>query len=276
MDNRSIMKQDETSIVKATEDGIDELVRGGKLQIPPDYAVGNALRSAWYQIKLMKDHTNRPITQVCSESSITRALFTMSILGLNPAKTQCYFIAYGNELKCQPSYLGNIAIAKRVNPEIVDIFAEVVHEGDEFEYEIRIGKKIIVRHIQKPENLKNPIQCVYAYAYDESEKQIYAEIMTFDEIKTSWKKSKVEPVNKDGSLKPGTPHSDFTTEMAKRTVINRLCKHIISTSNDQAVIEAYEKTEMNETEVAVESAKEQLKAPMNVDMPKEQGEEDDF
>jgi len=276
MDNKSIMKQEETSIIKATEDRINELVRGGKLQIPPDYAVGNALRSAWLQLQQTVDKNERPVLQVCEKSSVANALLTMSILGLNPAKTQCYFIAYGNVLKCEPSYMGKIAIAKRVNPEIVDIFAEVVHERDEFEYEIRIGKKIITKHVQRPENLKNPIQCVYAYAYDESEKQIHTEIMTFDEIKTSWKKSRVKPINEDGSLKAGTPHSDFTTEMAKRTVINRLCKHIISTSNDETLIEAYERTEMNEAEVVVENAKEQLKAPISVDMPEEQNEEDDF
>jgi len=275
MDNK-ILKHDETSIVKAVEDRINELVGGGKLQIPPDYAVGNALRSAWLQLQQTTDKDGRPVMQVCEKSSIANALLTMSILGLNPTKVQCYFITYGNILKCEPSYLGKIAIAKRVNPEIVGIFAEVVHEGDEFEYEIRIGKKIIVRHIQKPENLKNPIQCVYAYAYDKNEKQICTEIMTFDEIKTAWKKSRVKPVNEDGSLKAGTPHSDFTTEMAKRTVINRLCKHIISTSNDETIIEAYEKTEMTEAEVAVESAKEQLKTPVDVDIPKEQDEEDDF
>ena len=68
--------------------------------------------------------------------------------------------------------------------------------------------------------------------------------MTMEEIKQAWKQSKMYPVDNEGNIKAGSTHDKFTADMAEKTVINGLCKHIINTSTDSyLVLDAYRKTE---------------------------------
>ncbi|MFH1953139.1 MAG: recombinase RecT, partial [Pseudomonadota bacterium] len=74
------------------------------------------------------------------------------------------------------------------------------------------------------------------------------DIMTFEEIKRSWQKSKMHPVEKNGDLKAGSVHSEFIVEMCRKTVINRTCKAIINSSSDKVLIEAVNRAELAEVE----------------------------
>jgi recombinational DNA repair protein RecT len=60
--------------------------------------------------------------------------------------------------------------------------------------------------------------------------------MSMDDIKSSWKQSKVNPIAESGAVNQNSTHGKFTAEMAKRTVINRLCKRIINTSDDTKLL----------------------------------------
>jgi recombination protein RecT len=50
--------------------------------------------------------------------------------------------------------------------------------------------------------------------------------MTWDQIQAAWSKSKMNPNGKDST------HSQFQSEMVKRTVLNRALKRYINSSND--------------------------------------------
>jgi recombination protein RecT len=90
----------------------------------------------------------------------------MVVQGLNPDKKQCYFIVYGNKLQMQRSYFGSMAVAKAVNPEIEDIYADVIYEGDEFEYCKVRGRNVVVKHIQTIENVKkDKIKAAYCSVF---------------------------------------------------------------------------------------------------------------
>ena len=102
------------------------------LALPTNYSAQNALKAAYLRLQGVKDRQGRPALTVCSQSSIANALLDMAIQGLSPAKNQCYFIVYGNELQMQRSYFGTIAALKRL-ASIEDIDAQVVHRGDKFE-----------------------------------------------------------------------------------------------------------------------------------------------
>ena len=71
--------------------------------------------------------------------------------------------------------------------------------------------------------LDKPIIMAYAVASDMTTGEVIdSDIMSITEIKKSWAKSK-----NGGSVSKEFPH-----EMARRTVTNRLAKHIINTSDD--------------------------------------------
>ena len=57
--------------------------------------------------------------------------------GIKSMKNQCYFIPYGNKLNFQRSYLGTIAITKRI-PGVKDVKGYAVYKDDEFETEFDV------------------------------------------------------------------------------------------------------------------------------------------
>jgi recombination protein RecT len=161
----------------------------------------------------------------------------MIVQGLNPGKRQGYFIVYNDQLTMQRSYFGSMAVAHMVNPKISEFAYAVVYEGDTFKYGIRNGKKTVAEHTQDIGNVKkDKIIAAYSIALNKDGDPLRTEIMTMDEIKQSWRQSKMNPVLDNGSINPNSTHGKFTTEMALKTVINRNCKAIINASSDNALL----------------------------------------
>ena len=102
------------------------------LALPARYSLNNALKAAWFKLQNTRDKFNHSALDVCDPNSVGLALMDMAVQGLSPAKNQCYFIVYGNQLQMQRSYFGTITVLKRLE-RVVDIDAQVVHKGDEFE-----------------------------------------------------------------------------------------------------------------------------------------------
>lgn len=202
-----------------------EFADKGELVLPSNYSIENALKSAWLMLQETLDKDKRQVLLTCTKVSIANALLNMAVQGLNPGKNQCYFIAYGTKLLCQRSYFGAMVVAERV-AGANDIWAEVVFEGDVFEYEIAHNRKRITKHTQKLENVGKGIVAAYCVIEFGNEKADYTEIMTIDQIHKAWTKSKMDP------NAPTSTHSLFPEEMCKRTVINRACKKLINSSTD--------------------------------------------
>lgn len=221
-------------LVAPIENRVKEWVGKGQLQLPPDYSVENAMKSAWLVLQTTEDKDNNPVLVSCDRNSIANALLDMAVQGLNVAKKQGYFIAYGKKLVFQRGYFGAMALAQRVNPAIAEFFAEVVYEDDELEYEIQRGKKVVTSHKQKLSNIKkDKIVAAYAGCMDANGELLpFSALMTWDEILAAWKMSKSYPLDDGGKLKATSAHAKHTAEFCKRTVINRLCKPIINASSD--------------------------------------------
>ena len=244
----AMLKKD---VVDTVTDKVREFTAAGELHFPANYSVENAMKSAWLILQDTKAKNQSreevPALTYCTRDSIANALLNMAIQGLNPAKKQCYFIAYGNQLVCQRSYFGNIYLAKLADPEIDDIIGTTVYEGDEFEYFIHRGKTFIRKHVQSLGNVdKRKIIAAYATVLrkDGDASREYSSIMTMDQIKQAWRQSKMYPIDDRGNIKAGSTHDKFTSDMAEKTVINGICKQIINTSSDSyLVLESYRKTE---------------------------------
>lgn len=212
---------------------VEDLNNNGGLHLPKDFSAPNALKFAWLRLLETQDSNSKPVLESCSKESICNALLDMVVMGLNPMKKQCAFIAYGGKLHMQPEYHGNIALAKRYG-NLKNITANVVYEGDEFKYSVdpATGRKRIVTHEQTMENIDlNKIRGAYA-TVELEDGTTDVEVMTIFQIRKSWAMGKG-----GGNTKA---HKEFPDQMAAKTVINRACKLLISTSDDSALLEGRE------------------------------------
>ena len=245
--SNDIKKQDvqapvEKNIKEEVGKKIAAMTESNELFMPTDYSPENALKAAWLELQHVEDKSHNLALTVCTKPSIANALLDMVVQGLTPAKSQCYFVVYGKELTLMRSYMGTVSVAKRFS-DVVDVFANVIYEGDKFSYVIdpETGLKKITTHEQSFENIDiDKIKGAYAVVL-RKEADNYVEIMTMDQIKKAWNQ---------GAAKGSSPaHKNFTDEMAKKTVINRACKMFINTSNDQPILaEAFNRTTENEYE----------------------------
>ncbi|BAK94164.1 recombinase RecT [Tetragenococcus halophilus] len=245
---------------------VGELKNEG-LTLPTNYNYSNALKSAYFAIEKTKDRYKKPALEVCTKESIANALLNMVIQGLTPAKTQCYFIVYGDELQLQRSYFGTQAVLKRLG-NVSDIWAEVVHKGDKFEIGSKRGKTTVKEFEPSFENQDNEIIGAFC-GIEKTDGEVVYTVMTKKEIDTSWKKSKT-----------GATQKEFPQEMAKRTVINRAAKTFINTSNDDdhltsAINETTSNEYDNEREVkqAEPAQVQKLEEKIKQNAPQEEAEE---
>lgn len=209
------------------------LMDTGSLVLPKDYAPENAVRFA---IEMIKEITvgdeKKPALIACSPQSVQNALYKMVIQGLDPGKSQCYFIVRsGKKLCCDRSYFGSQIVAKRF-AGLKTMKAVVIYGGDakDFKYEIdtNTGATKVISHVPKLDNQKED-DIVGAYViYTLEDGSTDTVIRTIDQIREAWKM---------GAQKgKGTTHQNFPSEMCKRTVINYACKHLINASGDGAIL----------------------------------------
>lgn len=217
------------------------------LTFPSDYNPTNALMGAYLILKETTDKSGKSVLETCSQTSIANSLMDMVTMGLSMQKKQCYPIAYGGKLNCQVSYHGHKAMAHRYGA--VDINAEVIYEGDVFEYHIENGRKVLDKHEQSFMNI-NLDKILGAYCVVKlSDGSTYMEVMNINQIKTAWKKGFGY---KEGS---GT-HKEFTDMMAKKTVTSRACKQIVQQYGDVFVTSGMENAEkLENVDVVVEDVK---------------------
>lgn len=209
------------------------------LTFPSDYNPTNALMSAYLIMKETTDKNGKCILESCSQNSIANSLMDMATLGLNAGKKQGYFIAYGGKCQFQKSYFGNITLAKRNG--LRKISAEIIYEGDTFKYHIEDGVKVIDMHEQDFMNIDvDKIKGAYAVGIMSDGSKI-VEVMNIAQLKKAWNQ-------RMGGLKEdvSSTHAKFRDQMAKKTVINRLCKLIGNTSTDGNISEISDRLDEQE------------------------------
>lgn len=220
-------------------DGLSEQLKEKQqygLSFPTGYNPTNALMGAYLIMKETVDKNGKNILESCSQTSIVNALMDMVTLGLNASKKQGYFISYGGKCQFQKSYFGNVTIARRNGLKSVN--AEIIYKDDTFKYHIEDGMKVIDLHEQDFMNIDNDkIVGAYAVGIMEDGTKI-AEVMNINQLKKAWNQ-------RTGGLKEdaSSTHMKFKDQMAKKTVINRLCKMIGNTSTDGNVVEVSERLE---------------------------------
>lgn len=230
MSKKTQLSTVQKSVVDNAEARVQELLAAGNLNLPENYSVGNAMRTAsliLQETKTSKSDGERPVLEACTKASIANALLSMAIQGLNPAKNQVYFIAYGDQLVAQRSYFGDIALAKRF-AGVKSVHAQVVMSGDVFETEIDFrGVEHVSKHVRTDAGRESSdIVAVYAVVlFEDDDREYETTVMTWREVLQSWAKG----------ASGNSARRDFPGEMAKRTVIRRALKTLLNSSDDEAL-----------------------------------------
>lgn len=196
------------------------------LDLPDNYSSSNALTQAFLKLQTVESRSKVPALQCCTPNSIVQSLMNMVVQGLSPAKNQCYFIVYGNELQMQRSYFGTVTSLLRLS-NITDVDAQVIYEGDTVSTTVDEHGHLVLdtknTHLDWT-NQDNAMLGAYAIITT-SDGIDHLTIMTTKQIKVSWSQSKTDKVQKK-----------FGSEMAKRTVLNRAAKLYVNTSDDSDLL----------------------------------------
>ena len=185
--------------------------------MPKDYNYVNAIKMSMLKLQELKDKNGNFALDVCTPTSIQTALFKMVTLGLNAGLNQCFLLVRNDQLCLQESYFGKVLMVKRIYPNWNPV-PVVIREGDVFEYAIdpATGKKHIVKHEQKLENMDKDFVGGYLYL---PTGDLY--IMTKKQILTAWSKS---------SSREQATHKAFSEKMVGKTLVNSGCNMIINST----------------------------------------------
>lgn len=178
--------------------------------LPSDF---NKTRFVQNAISVLND--NHALTSI-NKGKLMAGLLKGAYLGLDFANKECYLIPYGNDVQFQVDYKGLCKFTKRysIRP-IQDIYAKIIREGDTFEESIVDGHPSISF---KPLPLnENQIRGVFAVCLFKDGGMQY-EVMTTTDVN-----------NVRGNYSKASNSKAWKNswdEMAKKTVLRRLCKHI--------------------------------------------------
>lgn len=172
------------------------------------------------KIALVGSYKN-PLLLECSPQSLLTALMQASELGLEPftGLQQAIIVPHKNfktntyEAQFWPQYRGLVDIAKR-SDEIASLSAYCVYERDTFECEL--GQTPKLRHIPCYDAERGKIILAYAIAQFKNGFSQF-EVMTIGEL---------EAVRKCSKMSGSGPWTQWTSEMYRKTVLKRICKHL--------------------------------------------------
>lgn len=153
-----------------------------------------------------------PKLMECTRTSLANALMNSAALGLEPNGPlgEAYLIPYKDTCQFIIGYRGLLTLARR-SGQIVEVTAQVVREGDEFEYEF--GSNRVLRH--KPAvGERGEVTMVYAYAHLKDGGFAF-EVMSVADV---------EALRARGNERGHSPWKTDWEAMAKKTVLRRLCK----------------------------------------------------
>lgn len=226
------------------------------LVLPPTYNYVNAIKASILVLADAKDRDGKSYLETCTPTSIQSALVDMAQKGLDVSKGQGYFQKFGNTLKFMKEYHGATTEIRRMFPEY-DPDPRVIYEGDVVEFSIdpATGRRSLVKHEQKFENLDNDFLGAYMYIpRHDCGRELF--VMTKKEIMTAWEQSP----NKNLST-----HKRFPAKMVAKTIINSALTPLVR-SEDSVKGGVYVNPTTGETIIAEADAEEVVEPEtINVD-----------
>ena len=183
----------------------------------------NSPERAARMIQIMSTAIKRnPQLQECSPSSIIGGMLQAAMLNLdfNPSLGLCYLVPYGKEAQFQLGYRGMITLAHR-SKEILEIYAEVVYEDDEFYIEYGLNR--VLSHVPKFLHIGDSTKIKYVYAVAKTKDGgTFYTVLSKPQIEALRKRSPMQKFKMNGAWA-----TDYG-EMAKAKAIKQLFKYLPS------------------------------------------------
>lgn len=161
----------------------------------------------------------------CTPLSIVEAIREAAALRLEPTGLlgDAYIVRYGDKARLMPGYRGLMKLARR-SGDVEMIDAQVVYEGDAFDLDLGSEPKITHRPVIDGERGK--YRGAYAWARLRTG-ELVAEWMNYADI---------ELVRRSSKAADSGPWVTFWGEMARKSVLRRLMKHLpLTTEAEQAL-----------------------------------------
>lgn len=197
-------------VVKSFSESLSDKLMSVETALPKNFN-----RERFVQNCLAVMNEKPELTQV-NRAAVIQGLCKGAYLGLDFMNKECYLIKYGNSVQFQTDYKGEKKFVKTysIRP-IQDIYAKIVREGDHFEEKIIDGKPS-VDFKPLPFN-GGQIVGAFAVALYKDGGMDY-EVMTTKDIN--------DVRNNYSKATNSKAWKCSWDEMAKKTVLRRLCKHI--------------------------------------------------
>ena len=201
----------QTAVLKQTNLNLTTMLEREKGALPAGF---NSLRFKQNVLTVLNDMDISNMKG--QEFNLAKCIMKGAYLGLDFFNKECYVITFGKVPQFMTDYKGEEKLCRKysINP-VKDIYAKLVKEGDEFEEGVDHGQQYI-NFKAKPFN-NNKIIGAFAVVYYKDGSMIYE----------SMSKEEIELVRDQFSKQSkGQAWTKSFGEMAKKTVLRRLCKHI--------------------------------------------------
>jgi recombination protein RecT len=220
-DPRQIAKRAQTALARSQKPGTLSGLNSAQVAAylePYRLAIANSLPNGGNPSRIIQaavfQITQNQALAGCTAKSIIGCVLNSSLLGMNAALKQCFFIPYGDQATFQLSYTGMIALARR-SGMVLDIYANVVRKKDRFEVMQGTNREII--HVPDMADGSEDYRAAYAVIkYSNGGTEFV--VMTADQIEKRRLKSKTQR----GA--PSGVWAEWKEEMWKKTVLRALLK----------------------------------------------------
>lgn len=211
-------------VVKSFSESLTDKLITVENALPKDFN-----RERFVQNCLAVLNENQDLTRV-NPAELQAGLLKGAYLGLDFFKKECYLIKYGSKIAFQTDYKGETKFVKRyaIRP-IHEIYAKIVREGDFFEEKITDGHPSIDFR-PKPFNTAEIVGAFAVALYRDGGMEY--EVMTKNDINSV--RANYSKMSNSGAWK------NSWDEMAKKTVLRRLCKHIETDFESTEAMKAWE------------------------------------
>lgn len=177
------------------------------------------------------------LLQKATPQSVAKAIWNVAItkLTLNPVHRMSYLtprrVGDNIEAILMPSYIGMVKLLTDTG-SVTNAYAHVVYEGDEFEVEL--GVAYTLKHIPKFKSKK--ATHVYGIGVLHNGSKQF-EVMSVDQVNEIRERSDGWKAFNAGKAQSAIWQTDYD-EMARKTVIKRLCKYLPKTDRWDELNEA--------------------------------------
>ena len=197
-------------LIQSLTDSLDTCLVQVKDALPSDFNQARFLQNTIAVVK------NQPDLLKYNKNELLTNSLRAAYLGLDFMNQEAWLVPYSGHIQFQLGYKGACKFVKKysIRP-LKDIYARVVRKGDEIDYGTTADGKPYLKWNPVPFNSEEPVG--YFAVAEFQDGGIVYEVMTPKEVQ------KIRNVSRCGQKGPWV---EWPEEMAKKTVLKRLCKNI--------------------------------------------------